>query len=53
MKYFHTMTISAVAMASPCPSQIPSQPKVRHNWPHCNTTHQICFIFGEITPFLE
>jgi hypothetical protein len=52
-KYFHTMTISAPTTASPCPSQIPSQPKVCHNWPHCNTTHQICFIFGEITPFLQ
>ncbi len=55
------MTISTAATASPHPSQLPLQPKLRHNWPHDHTTRdhpaawfgQNWFIFGEIVPFLQ
>jgi hypothetical protein len=55
------MTFSAAAAATPRSWRIPSQHWVRHDRPHRNTTRdppaawflQICYILGEITPFLQ
>jgi hypothetical protein len=55
------MMISAAATKTPRSWRIPSQHWVRHDRLHCNTTHdppaawlgQICYIFGEIAPFLQ